>query len=81
MTTATSCRFVLSPHAHQRVAEMGLDGAAVVATIENAQTDYPGQPGRVGETRRVATLDDLAVVYTPVAGLIITVLWNGKDHR
>lgn len=81
MTTTMNCRFVLSPHAHQRAVEMGLDGAAVVATIENAHTDYPGRPGRVGETRRVATHDDLAVVYTPASGLIVTILWNGKDHR
>lgn len=81
MTTICAPRFVLSAHAYDRVVEMGLDRAAVVATIEGAQTDYPGHPGRVGEERRVATRDGLAVVYAPAGALIITVLWNRKEHR
>ena len=81
MITAPRPRLVLSSHAYQHVVEMGLDRAAVVAAIEDAQTDYPGPPGDIDATRRVATRNDLAVVYRPGDGLIITVLWNRKDHR
>lgn len=81
MTTATRPPFVLSSHAHQRALQMGLDRSAVVAAVEDAHTDYPGRPTVLGETRRVATRHDLAVVYAPANGSIITVLWHGKDHR
>lgn len=59
---------------------MGLDRAAVVATIDGAQTDYPGRP-EAGGSRRVATLDKIAVVYDRDKALVITVLWNRKEHR
>lgn len=81
MRTVTRPRYVMTRHAHDRSLEMGVTRAQVVSVIEEPDTDYPGRPDRRGNERRVATRDDLAIVYSPASSLAITVLWNQRDCR
>lgn len=74
-------RYVLTRHALERSHEMGLDRRHIIGAIENPQTDYPSLDRRHHQARRIATRDELAVVYAPADRLVITVLWNGRDGR
>jgi hypothetical protein len=72
--------WVLSLHALDRAKSMGLTRDRVIAVLAEPETDYPGgsdyPPGR-----RVATRDDLAVIYDPDRRVVVTVLFNRRERR
>lgn len=76
-------RYQLIHHAAQRAQEMGVTEARIYETLTSPDTDYPSHPSYngPGEARRVATKDDLAVVYETNGHKVITVLWNREEGR
>jgi hypothetical protein len=60
---------------------MGVTHDRVLQAVNDPQTDYPGRAGSRGDQRRIATRHDLAVVYSPTTSLVVTILWNEKEHR
>lgn len=80
-TTLGPPRYILTKHALDRSVQMGVTRSQVVSVIAEPETDYPGRLDGRSEYRRVATRDDLAVVYSPTSSLVITVLWNRRHSR
>lgn len=73
--------YTMSPHARERIAEMGLHKRDVRKAIRDAVTSYPGRPSRDGHSTRVYIANGLAVVTREDKPWVITVLWDGKEGR
>lgn len=73
--------FSFSPHARERMAEMGLHKRDVRRAIKEAPLSYPGRLTSDGSSTRVYVGRGLAVVTRDDKPLVITVLWDGKEGR
>lgn len=66
----------ISRHAMARAQEMGLGRDAILAVVEDPAVDCPSTKK---PNCRVASRDDIAVVYATDEPVIVTVLWNGRE--
>ena len=84
MLSAAETRFPdvweLCGHASPPAAEMGLDAEEVRHVLESPEVCYPGSTRHPGG-RYVAVGGRLAVVYVPVTGTVVTILWRGAEGR
>lgn len=64
----------LTPHARTRAAQMGIPTKLVKRAIQYPDCVYPAGGGRT-----MSVAGALAVVH--LHGVVITVLWNGKEGR
>lgn len=64
-----------TPHARQRMDEMGLDRAAVLKALRESEVDYPTY-----SERRTSIAPPIAVVYHPVDRKVITVLYRSIEE-
>lgn len=75
----TLARWLLTRHARDRAAEMGVAIDDVTAVADDPATEYPGRTGP--DTRRVRVRHPLAVVVDVANNAIITVMWDQRDSR
>jgi len=74
--SAASC--VMTRHASERCAEMGLTEHDVAVALEAAEISYPSPP-EYGHGRNITVAGRLAVVHN--GSTIITVLWHARSGR
>lgn len=70
---------MLSHHARERCAEMGLSTKQVKRALEHVEMTYPSTDYD-GNPVKVSVADGLAIVHND-EGTVITVLWHGREGR
>jgi hypothetical protein len=74
-------RWFLTLHALRRMRQMSVPREEVIATVDDAESTYPVGSGLWGNPRRTAVSGRLAVIYSPVDRVVVTVLWAGRESR
>lgn len=69
--------WTLTNHAKKRRKQMGVTEHRIARAIRDADHDYCQTD--YGQDHRVAQHDDIAVVYNPAEGTVITVLWRTNE--
>lgn len=72
-------RITTSPHAKERMAEMGLTRRDILEVFKDPILDYPSE--NYGPTCRVVVRPPLAIPYDAEERRVITVLWHGREGR
>lgn len=71
---------VLTVHARERAAEMGIGTKSIKRIVRSPETDYPSRGARIATNRSVD--DRVRVVYdatNPARPEVITVVWNTQE--
>lgn len=75
-----SQRWKFTPHAIERMEEMGVERLDIIKALNEPEIDHPAH-AHLGRHRRIAVKGPIAVVYGKSSRTVVTVLWHTEEGR